>query len=102
MGGQIIGNPKGWQLMGALVRGTVPMPQPDPQTLQALVWDRVVIGGTMSNDGVYELEGIPPGTYTAIVWTTPAAGEAEGFKQASGEVVVNDGDEVVILDLTLE
>jgi hypothetical protein len=100
--GQILGNPKGWQLMGALVRGSVPMPQPDLQTLFKIIQDRMVIGGTMSEDGVYDLKDIPPGRYTVIVYSTPPTGATDGFKQAGGEVIVEEGDEIVQSDLTLE
>ncbi len=100
--GQVHGNPKGWQLMGALVRGKVAMPQPDLASIQRAIWDRMVIGGTMSEDGIFELKEIPPGSYTALVYSTPPGGEAEGFKQAAGEVVVEEGDEIVETELTLE
>lgn len=100
--GQVHGNPEGWQLMGALVRGDVPMPQPDLDAMRRVIWDRMVIGGTMSDDGVFELKEIPPGTYTAIAYSSPPGGVAEGFKQAAGQVVVNEGDEVVETELMLE
>lgn len=100
--GQVHGNPEGWQLMGALVRGDVPMPQPDLDAMRRVIWDRMVIGGTMSDDGVFELKEIPPGTYTALVYSSPPGGAAEGFKQAAGKVVVEEGDEVVETELTLE
>jgi len=97
--GTVSGLLAGEQAMVAALPGDVPFP-PHASHTPSLLSENVALANVQ--DSAYRLEALPPGTYTIRVVSSSWPSADTGTFRAGSDLVKIDGEENVVLNLTIE